>query len=352
VSGGRQLAIAVVTGPDTGVTRALALPGWGARCRIGTAAGCDLVLREPDAAPYHARLELDHRGLTLRDLGAAVPVRLAASGFDGLAIEAARLPETATFSIGATRLAIAASDLPDSEAPSSAAPAGPLAALIGDSGPMQATRAALAAAAGTSRVSLEGERGTGKSTAAAALHALRILGRDGAAGVTPLLVVDCRQPIEPLEIELFGFAMAQIGLPADAARSAAARARGGTLLLEHLDRIDPSLQSRLLHLLDRQLGDETLVIATARGDLDALTNRGDLKPDLLDRFAGQRLSLPPLAAREGDVDQLIRHFAAAAPSGTAAPPRWRDLDRALGGRRWAGNVAELRAAVERAVILA
>ena len=282
------------------------------RFLIGSSPHADLVV---DGAHRHARLELGDDGLVVRALGGAVRV-------DGVAILAAPLGAAARLALGdGFDLDVARGD--DWEPPAAA-----VAALAGDA-PLRRLALAALAAAGP-RLAIEGDPGAGATTAARALHAAR---RPGG----PLVEVDCAGDVDTVEPRLFGAAMGRLGLAAPARPAAFAEARGGTLVLDRVDSLDPSLHTRLIAALDR--ADDVAVIATCR-DLDT----ADLPAPLHDRLAAARAWLPPLAAMASDLLGFARRFAADAGIAADLP---RDLPRILSARPWRGNLAELRRFVAR-----
>jgi DNA-binding NtrC family response regulator len=138
------------------------------------------------------------------------------------------------------------------------------------------------------------------------------------------------------------------------------RANGGTLFLDELGRISPTVQARLLRVLEerivRPLGGDTeravdvRVIAASRDDIDAEVAAGRFRPDLLYRLAVVRVSLPPLRTRREDLAPLTRELLRRrgfADEAVAGP----NLDR-LVAHGWPGNVRELRNVIDRAIALA
>ena len=213
--------------------------------------------------------------------------------------------------------------------------------LVGDSPPMcvlyqQIERAARS----TDPVLLQGEPGTGKGLVAAEIHA-----RSPQPG-QPLLVQGCAGTDEAaLEAELFGERRAR-----GAARGGAfQRAREGTLVLREVSDLSPALQGRLVEVLrDRRSGDDDVrcrVVATTTRDLRALAAEGALREDLLYRLDVQRIVVPPLRDRPGDIPLLCDHFAEQA--------RGRRLELSeqalelLAAYAWPGNVLELKNEVHR-----
>jgi transcriptional regulator with GAF, ATPase, and Fis domain len=197
----------------------------------------------------------------------------------------------------------------------------------------------LALAKTNATVLIRGESGTGKELVARALHA------DGPRAEGPFVAVNCAAFTESLlESELFGHEKG--AFTGAVARHAGAfeRARGGTLFLDEIGDAPPSVQVKLLRVLeDRQImrvgGQESsrwmcgLVSATNR-DLDARVAAGAFRQDLLYRLQVVGIALPPLRERRADIRPLAERFVALAqtehggasarwsPSGTRA---WRPM---------------------------
>jgi transcriptional regulator of acetoin/glycerol metabolism len=277
-----------------------------ARFVIGSSPRADLVIDA--AAPRHLRLELGEDGAVVRALGGpitvgGVPVLVAPVGDAHLTVddEVVRIERAAPW-------------------------APPAAAGAGLDGAAPLRRLAIAAL-GDGPLLIEGDAGTGRTTAARAIAGPR------------RIEVDCRGELDALEPRLFGSAMARLGLGESG--GAFAEAAGGALVLDAVDELDPSLHTRLIAALDRH--PDVRVIAIAR-DLDG----SDLSAPLQDRLAARRTWLPPLAAMSEDILPFARRFAADADPDAELP---RDLPRILGARPWRRNLAELRAFMSRLVRL-
>lgn len=222
--------------------------------------------------------------------------------------------------------------------------------LIGQAPSIVRLRATLAQVARAEvEVLIEGEGGVGKETAARALH--RLSDRRGRAFV----VVNCAALPEPvLETELFGRSPTS-----GYGRRTGGRAReadGGTLFLDEVEALTPSLQVKLLQLLETgQIpgeDDKALnlrVVGTTRIDLEAATKLGTFRSDLYYRLSVMTLKIPPLRDRREDIPLIFRHLVgqAAARQRKPAPDVDDAMDAHLTVRDWPGNVRELAQSAER-----
>ena len=138
-------------------------------------------------------------------------------------------------------------------------------------------------------------------------------------------------------------------------------AAGGTLFLADIERLEPRAQLRLLTLLDEGIfvraeghrvrhADVRVVVATSLALADATVAR-TMRADLAARLGARVIALPPLRHRRGDIRLLAEKFLA--ETGGMNPPRLTEpAAEALERYGWPGNVQELRAVLERAVLLA
>src|SRR5437870_4625906 len=213
-------------------------------------------------------------------------------------------------------------------------------------------------AATDSTVLIQGETGTGKELIARAVH--NISARCGRAFVK----VNCAAiPLDLLESELFGH---EKGAFTGAIAQKIGRfelADKGTLLLDEVGDIPPSLQPKLLRVLQEQeferLGsgrthhvDVRLVAATNR-DLNEMVKHGEFRIDLYYRLNVFPILVPPLRARREDIPALVTHFVDVFGRRMGkqidhVPPKTMS---ALSSYQWPGNIRELQNLIERAVIL-
>ncbi len=214
------------------------------------------------------------------------------------------------------------------------------------------------AAASEATVLMRGENGTGKSVLAHALH-VQSKRKDH-----PFVVVNCPTLSEELlASELFGHAK---GAFTGAVRDQPGRveaAEGGTLLLDEVGEISPSLQAKLLRFLQERrferIGEtrtrqsDVRVVAATNRDLDADVREGRFREDLLYRLNVVEVVVPPLRDRPEDLLELAEQFLAffartvGRPTSQLSPA----AEVVLTNYAWPGNVRELRNTMERAVIL-
>ncbi|MFM8979254.1 MAG: sigma-54-dependent transcriptional regulator [Planctomycetia bacterium] len=206
-------------------------------------------------------------------------------------------------------------------------------------------------------VLLTGESGTGKEVVAQLLH------REGARPAGPFVALNCGAlPEGVLESELFGHVRGAFTGAVRDHRGCFEQADGGTLFLDEIGEIPPSVQVRLLRVLEQRtvtrVGegkerkvDFRLVAATNR-DLATSVAAGRFREDLLYRLEVMRIHLPPLRERRADVAPLARHLLAQAAqeNGLRPVPLSEEALALLERQPWPGNVRQLRNVVASALI--
>ena len=202
-----------------------------------------------------------------------------------------------------------------------------------------------------------GERGTGKEIAANRLHFL------SERWQSPFVKLNCASlPESLLDSELFGY---EPGAFTGARKSHAGRferADQGTLFLDELGTMPLALQEKLLRVieygeLERIGGSETItvnvrIIGATNANLKQMAEEGLFRWDLLDRLSFDVVHMPPLRAREKDIDLLAEHFAIrfAAESGWHHFPGFStQVQKSLHEYQWPGNVRELKNVIERSL---
>jgi two-component system response regulator AtoC len=203
-----------------------------------------------------------------------------------------------------------------------------------------------------------GETGTGKELVAEAIHRASAR-RDG-----PLVKLNCAAlPETLLESELFGHERGAFTGADRRKQGFFEAADGGTLFLDEVGEMPPSLQAKLLRVLEGKVitrvggtsetpVDVRVVCATHR-DLQADVRTGRFRQDLLFRIGGFTVAVPPLRDRRAEIIPLAEHFArvAAAEQRRSPPAISPEAREALLAYRWPGNVRELENAIERALVL-
>lgn len=206
-------------------------------------------------------------------------------------------------------------------------------------------------------VLISGESGTGKELVARTIHELSP--RRDAAWVA----INCSAiPRDLMESELFGYVK---GAFTGATQNRAGRleqAQGGTLFLDEIGDLDPSLQAKLLRVLqerefspvgsDQVRAVDVRFLAASNRDLKALAREGKFREDLLYRLDVYSIVVPPLRKRREDIALLaqvfLRELAIETDKAvTAITPAALEL---LERYEWPGNVRELRNTVERALL--
>lgn len=202
-----------------------------------------------------------------------------------------------------------------------------------------------------------GESGTGKELVAREVH------RRSGRGSHAFVAVNCGAlPEHLLESELFGHVQGAFTGADRARRGLFEEADQGTLFLDEIGDVPPSLQVRLLRVLQdqevRPVGansgrrvDVRIVAATHR-DLGALVASGAFREDLYFRMNVLPVRIPSLRARREDIAPLTDYFVAACCQRTGRPvPHITEAAReALRTHPWPGNVRELRNVLERSLI--
>jgi transcriptional regulator with GAF, ATPase, and Fis domain len=232
--------------------------------------------------------------------------------------------------------------------------------IIGRSRAMQEViRRAELVAETKSTVLITGETGTGKELVARAIHD-RSAQRD-----MPLIKVNCAAiPETLLESELFGHVRGAFTGATTTKKGKFALADGGTIFLDEIGTMNPTLQSKLLRVLQEReiepLGSERTeridvrVIAATNRDLRQMVADGKFQEDLFYRLNVIPIEIPPLRERRDDIPALVEHFVTKHAQRTGRRIEKME-DGVLAGLQqydWPGNVRELENTIERAVVLA
>jgi two-component system response regulator AtoC len=309
------------------------LPGIGT-LTVGRSQQCDVSIDSGSVSRHHANFVIGN-DVEIEDIGSS----------NGTYVDGARLPANSRvrlgigipFLVGGVTLMVQtrAGSRRESTPKSSA-----LAAL---------EQSAARIAVGKLSILLLGEDGVGKQRFAERIHEM------SPRRAAPFIRINCAAISEPiLEAEIFGN---------EHKPGAIEHAEGGTAFLNEIAELAPTLQIKLLRVLEdnqvRRIGSGTgrpfdvRFIASSSKDLDAEIQSGRFRQDLYFRLAGATLTIPSLNNRKDEVLPLAEQFVA-----SAAGPLGRhfvladDAKAWLTSHEWPGNIRELRNACERAVLLA
>ncbi len=209
-----------------------------------------------------------------------------------------------------------------------------------------------------STVLLSGESGTGKELAARAIH------QNSKRADKPFMAVNCAALAESLlESELFGHERGAFTGALAMKKGRLEIADGGTVFLDEVGELSPTLQVKLLRVLqernfERVGGTRTIevdirLISATNRNLEEAIEAGSFRQDLYYRLNVVSLEMPPLRERQEDIPLLANYFAA--KYGERCNRRIAGISAAARARLlsydWPGNVRELENAIERAVVL-
>ena len=208
-------------------------------------------------------------------------------------------------------------------------------------------------------VLITGESGSGKELVARALHAA------SPRHTRPFVVVSCHVLDEGrLDSELFGHARGAFPGASSTRRGLFVEADGGTLFLDEIGDMSPSLQAKLLRVIEdgvvRAVGSDVSrrvdvrIVVSTNQSLEKAVEGGRFRHDLFFRLNVLSISVPPLRERRADIPELVDRFVARARARNPAARARRfapDALKRLASHSWPGNVRELENVVERIVIL-
>lgn len=209
-----------------------------------------------------------------------------------------------------------------------------------------------------SSVLITGPSGTGKEVVAREIH------RRSGNPAGPFVAVNCAAlPGELLESELFGHARGAFTGAAVDKPGLFEVADGGTIFLDEIGSMDPSLQVKLLRALDsgeiRRVGENrrrrvtVRTVSATNEDLEKALSNSAFREDLFYRISVVHIAIPPLKERRDDVLPLVEHFVSLLNEKTGRKVKHitTEAQTALLNYSWPGNVRELQNVIERAMIL-
>jgi DNA-binding NtrC family response regulator len=231
--------------------------------------------------------------------------------------------------------------------------------LVGESAAMSALRRLIARVApADTTVLLRGETGTGKERVAEAIH------RASRRRSGPMVKVNCAAIGEGVLLsELFGHERGAYTGAHGRRKGRFEAADGGTIFLDEIGDISPTMQSALLrvlqeHTFERVGGNTPIrvdvrVIAATNKNLEEAMRAGTFREDLYYRLADITVKIPPLRERIEDVPLLASHFLELeAQQGSIAAKRLSTAAlRRLCEYSWPGNVRELSSKIRNALVM-
>jgi len=208
-----------------------------------------------------------------------------------------------------------------------------------------------------STVLVLGESGTGKEVCARAVHDL------SPRRNRPFVAVNCGAiPADLLESELFGHERGAFTGAVSARKGRFEIAEGGTLFLDEIGDMSPTMQVKLLRVLQERVfervGNQTSmkcnvrIVAATHRNLEDSIQRGSFREDLFHRLNVFPIEMPALRARIEDLPLLVRDYIAS--NLQEGRGRVQLSPRALGALalcQWTGNVRELGNLIERLSIV-
>lgn len=319
----------------------------GGAVTLGSASRADAVVEDRTVSAVHARLSATPNGIVVEDLASR----------NGVYVGSARVPVArltsplASFVIGRTTITVrevtdGLNAIPDDD---------PIPTLVGTSLPMRRLAAEIRKSATLrAAVLLQGESGSGKDVVARAIHQLSR--RSGQ--YVPLNVGAIPESLA--DAELFGHARGAFTGAVIARSGAFEQAHRGTLFLDEIAELAPSVQVKLLRVVEdqkvRPIGSAQLsdvdvrIVSASWASLEERVADGSFREDLFHRISTFVIRLPPLRARKSDIPALserllarIRDEVGAKELGSAALAR-------LVSHSWPGNVRELASVLYRAAV--
>jgi DNA-binding NtrC family response regulator len=205
---------------------------------------------------------------------------------------------------------------------------------------------------------ITGDSGTGKEVMSRYIH------RKSKRASGPFISINCAAiPESLLESELFGHEKGAFTGAVARRIGKFEEANGGTLLLDEVSEMHPSLQAKLLRAIQERIIDriggtspvkiDIRLIATSNRDLESFVKSGNFREDLYFRLNVINLQLPSLRDRPSDIIPLAQMFADkySDQNGIAPKKLSAAADEKLKSHHWQGNIRELENTMHRAVLM-
>ena len=207
-------------------------------------------------------------------------------------------------------------------------------------------------------VLIRGESGVGKELVSRAIH------QRSNRRTRAFVKVNCAAlPAELLESELFGHERGAFTGAATTRIGKFEQADGGTLMMDEIGELKPSLQAKLLHVLqdaeftkigsNKRINVDVRVVAATNRDLEKMLVSGDFREDLYYRLKVIELTVPPLRERRDEIPTLTDFFVARYSRKYNRPlkPVSDQLQQMFLQYDWPGNIRELENMIKRIVVL-
>ena len=207
-------------------------------------------------------------------------------------------------------------------------------------------------------VLIQGESGTGKEAIASLIHSI------GTRTNKPFVKVSCAAlPDTLLESELFGYEKGAFTGAVSQKEGRFELAHNGTLFLDEIGEITPSVQVKLLRVLQegeferlggtRVIKSNVRIISATNVNLANAIKQKQFREDLFYRLNVITIDIPPLREREEDIPLLINHFLKIyqKQNNKEIDGISEEAQDAMIGYHWPGNVREIKNVIERAIVL-
>ncbi|HEX4459415.1 MAG TPA: sigma 54-interacting transcriptional regulator [Polyangia bacterium] len=339
--------VEILSGRDVGKVARIDKPLY----RIGAHESNDLVLADDAVSKHHLEVGVGSDGYRVVDLSSSNGTFMGA-----VRVADVTICEPVTLQLGTTSIRIVPAAA-EAEVPASTRSS--FGSVLGRSVVMRELFEQLDAVAKSDcSVLIEGDTGVGKEQVAESIH------NESQRREAPFVVVDCGAILGDLmESELFGHAKGAFTGAESERRGLLQQADGGSIFLDEVGELPLPLQAKLLGVLERRrvtpLGESTSrpvdvrVLAATHRNLAREVNEGRFRADLFFRLAVVRLHVPALRERLDDIPMLVEAFLGdlRQREGEHIPQQLSPVELArLSAQPWAGNVRELRNAVERAAL--